>query len=336
MKHAPTALAALTALAAITVLSLAPAGRAEDPAPDALELRLRLHEGDTYAITTTTEKTKDQWFKDTEATETTTTAMWLTLEVLSVEEDGTATVRLTYDRIVFKAKDLSGSVEYDSQDNKGDVEFPLSLYQTLVGRSFRAKLSPTGKVLRVLDTHAISGAVMDAMPEGRSVSINCPGGLQATKLTNPRHLNDLAALLFFPCPDEPLATGSTWTREEKPTGDPVVSCNATYKLASRQDGVATIQVEGTTKHDPSVSPGGGTVMTNLEGELEGTRKGTVTLDEASGMIIESQITTALAGEMKVKPIVMPNRDDEADDQQEETSRPMTIDTTTTLKCEKQT
>jgi hypothetical protein len=330
MKHA------LTLLAALAILSLPLIGRAEEAAPDAVALRLHLQPGDKYAITTTTEKTKGQWFQDAESTETTTTTMWLTMEVLSVEEDGTATVKLTYDRIVFKAQSALGSIEYDSQNKNEDVEFPGSLYQALVGRSFRAKLSPTGTVLKVLDVHAICGAVRDAMPEGRTVKIMSPAGLDATNLINPRHLDDLVASLFLACPDEPLAVGGTWTREEKPAGNPPVSCNATYKLVSRADGVATIQAEGTAKHNPNVGLGGATVFTNVEGELGGTRKGTVTLDEASGMIIEGRITTALEGEMNFKMIVISNDDDgDADDPQEETSKPMTIDITTTVKCKKQ-
>ena len=110
MKHT------LIVLVTLAIVGFPLMSRAGDDAPDELELRLRLHEGDKYTVTTTTEKTEGHWFQDTESTQTAATAMWLTMEVLTVKEDGAATVKLTFDRITYAADGPMGSVEYDSQD----------------------------------------------------------------------------------------------------------------------------------------------------------------------------------------------------------------------------
>jgi len=346
MKHAPTALAALTALAILTILSLPLIGRAQDDAADAVDLRLRLQPGDTYKLTMTTDKTINEWIQNLESISTSTTAMWLTMDVIAVDDDGTARVKLTFDRVATTSDEEDDVSEYDSENPDEDLEFPLKIYQALVGQSFEVKLSPAGEVVKVLNADALQLAMATALSGGRStftIKTSSTKGMASAlfgtslrldpiMLMDKKGLRRLAASLVFVRPGEPVATGHTWERDNDLPVDSAMNCDSTYKLASHQDGVAMVEIEGTLEHDPG-SRSGKPVITfaNTTTSMEGTRSGVLKLDEESGVVTSARITDTIKGETK------PTED--ADEDEPEGNPPITflaaVDIVTTITCEKQ-
>jgi len=353
MKHAPTALAALTALAVLIVLGLPSISRAQDDAPDAIDLRLRLQPGDQYRFVVSTEKAVSHWFRDEELNSSCSLTQWVTMDVLAVDPDGTVEVKLTFDRIALESASLDEACTYDSQiavENDEDLAYPLMLFKALIGQSFPARLSPTGEVLTVQETDAIKTALSDALPrddEGRfRPSLHGPVAVMPTflgpvmdlsplRLTSPASLQHLVTSFFFLCPGEPVTVGDTWTRKGDILIDPFVSCDSTSKLLARQDGVATIQSEGALKHDATTKSGEiGTIMTsNTSSEFEGTRSATTQVDEASGTIIGAHVVDALKGEVRISTA---SASDDENDKEDNAGMPLptTIDIITTVTGQK--
>lgn len=340
MKHA------LIALAVLTILSLPLIGRAQDDAANLVDLRLRLQPGDTYQLTMTTDKTINEWIQNLESISTSTTAMWLTMDVIAVDEDGTARVKLTFDRVATMSDEEDEVSEYDSENADEDIEFPLKIYQALVGQSFQVKLSPAGEVLKVLEADALQMALVNALSGGKSEFMIKTSGtrgmasalfgtslrLDPIMLMDKKGLRRLAASLVFVRPDEPVATGHTWERENDLPVDSSMKCDSTYKLASHQDGVATVEIEGALEHNPR-SRAGKPVITfsNTTTSMEGTRSGVLKLDEESGVVTAARITDTIKGEVKPS--------EEPDEDEPKGNPPITflmaIDIVTTIKCEKQ-
>jgi len=353
MKHAftapaaPTALAALTALAILTILSVPLLGRAQDD-DDAVNLRLRLQAGDKYQLTMTTEETMTEWFGNNEAISTSTAIRWVTMDVISVEEDGSAKVKLTFDRIAIKTKagDDDAS-EYDSQNPGENLEYPLTLHQSVIGQSFQAKLSPAGEVIEVLEADALQGAQTKAHSRGRSRVIRSTSrrgfavavfgtdlGLDPKTLMAKKGLRRLASSILFLRPDQPVATGHAWARENDLPIDPPMKCDSTYTLASHENGAATIQIEGTIKDDPRAHARmAKTIFPRWTSSMEGTRSGELKLDKESGVVTLARIVDTLKGE--IKPTDEPDEENDEGTHTNLRSVLTTLDIVTTITCEKQ-
>lgn len=334
---------ALIVLAALAILSLPLTSRAQDHDDTALDLRLRLNPGDKYQFVISTEKTAAHWFHDAETTSSSTMTLWLTTDVLGVAPDGATDVKLTFDRIALTTQSPDARSEYDSQKvgENDNLKYPFILYQALIGQSFQATISLTGEALTSRQSDAMQTAIADARAQARAKA----GPSTATfvqdktthalrlclrtdpdpvRLTNEQCLKQLVASLLFVRPDKPIALGDTWTREENVSTDPTLTCTNTYKLAARQDGVATIESKGTLQHDPAMTAGGHvTTVFGMRLKMEGTRSGTVKLDETSGTIIEARVTDSLKGELKGS---------DADEEDESTPIPVTTDVITTISC----
>jgi hypothetical protein len=341
MKHA------LTLLATLAIVGFPLIGRAEEAAADVADLSLRLQPGDTYALTVTTDKLMNEWIANNESNALASTTLWLTMNVLDVADDGTTLVKLTFDRITLKTETEGDVSEYDSQNPGEELEYPLKMYQGLVGQSFQAKLSPAGEVLEVLESDALHKAVMNALSGGKSeIVINTMTShsmvtalfgtsmdMDLMSLMGNKGLRRFASSLLFPRPGEPVAIGHTWPRDNDQPIDPSMKCTSTYKLDSRQDGVATVQIEGTIKHDPG-SRGGKPVIvfSNMTTSMEGTRSGTLKLDEKSGLVTAARITDTIKGEVKPKESDEEDADAKA---QGAISIAVGVDIVTTIECKRQ-
>jgi len=327
----------LTPLVVLAVIALSATALAADTGEEALDLRVRLERGNTYQFKTRIEKTTVRWINEAETSETSTLELTQTMQVLSVKDDGTATVKLTYDRVAVTTESENGLFEFDSDNPPEELAFPSSIYAALVGRSFEVVLSPSNEVVKLRGTNALQMAVIGTLSEdgdeeesGGVVSrvvittqgIDPSSGMDWMRLLHGDGLKEHIAALFSAYPDKPVAVDGTWTHKEKRAGQYATTCDATSKLASRAGGVATIEVEGKIALDADAKGrnfGLGTVT-----KLEGTEKATLQVDEASGVLVESKVVDQLKGEETMP--MMGGGD----------ALPITIDTTTTVKRTKLT
>lgn len=314
MKHA---LAVLAILAMITPTIAAEAGEADN---EQLDLRLRLAEGDTYIVTTTTKREREDWRNDVESIESSVTEVTQQLEVVDVDADGTIALKVTYTRYTVKAQNEETSFVFDSDTPPKSDDPLVAMNACIIGQSFTAKLSPAGDVLAIEDCQALHDAYMATV----GVTARTSASLDVTNLVCVGTIKEHLERLLGARPDKPVPAGSSWTRKEKRQGEPDTACDCVYTLTSRAAGVASVNVLG----DLAVDPGARQRADAID-KFQGTLEGTYAIDEASGMTAEAKLRTAISFEL----VRIWIREDDGEKTPE--AIPSGIDTTITIKCTKQ-
>lgn len=345
----------LILLTALAVLAVPTAGRAGEEstagetstavavstAVEAHSLHLRLEKGDTYKFTTETERTITKWIDGNETEEVVTLALTQTVKVVSVKDDGAATIRVTYDRVAIKCKNDDGDYEFDSDNPPDEPDFVANLFSALVGQSLDVKVSAKGEIVDIKNDLAVNMALMGALQsdeEGddghRTITITMQGDAiggitplnEAMRLLhNKEALEEHLAFLAVVYADMPVAVDKTWDVSEKRTGRYPGTYDTTYKLVSAADAGAEIELAGTVKGDADAKNKGGIRMgigSGMTG-IEGTRKGTLEVDKDSGLVRAGTVSTSLKGSTMVfNPMVDPKN---------MTPTPTTVDAKTTIK-----
>ncbi len=313
MKHT------LVLLAVVAVLALSVTASAGDE-PGKLDLRLHFEKGQTFRCTVTWKSTQLEWQGMIEVERTESSEATQTLEVLAVDEEGVATIKVTIDRTAFKREDQSGVMEYDSEHPPDEAPLWALHDQAMIGRSYTLKVSPNGEVLEVEGGDAIREAVTDALPEDETLRARITD--QVMRNVTDKALKDKLWRVFLPGfrPDEPVAVGDSWA--PIPLQRKIVKNTCT--LASCEDGIATVVYEGDIESDPDPEPIKEGPLTIRWKKTTGRVNGTGRINEQTGMILEAQVDATFEREYVVSG--KPNAEGEM-------SIPVTIEVTVTLKVE---
>ncbi len=308
----------------VLVLAVSSMAAADEATSGKLDLHLHFEKGQTFQCTRTTETVRVDWFGMVEEETTTSTTSTRTLEVLAVDEEGTATVKVTSDRETFSMQHPYGGLEYDSETTplEGDIccVTPLA---AVVGLSYTAKVTPTGEVRGIKGGETLRKAVVNALPKD-----NDPGEMiieWAKNTCSDKALKQLTVSLAFPVglvPAEPVAVEDSWIVETVCDAMLTNTLRAknTYTLISRRDGTATVRCEAVIKPDPDAEASPPTIRS----VFSGTQDSTFQVDEKTGMLVEAQTKLDLEGKYLMR---------ETPEVEEETSIPSTLAITVELKLE---
>ncbi len=331
---AMTALAVLVLSSAILAPPSAVCAGEVSTAVEGFNLHLRLHKGDTYQFTTKIEKNTSRWVEDTELIETDTLTLTQTVQVVAVKDDGAATLKVTYDRVAFECDNDSGTYEFDSDNPPDELEFPANVYAALVGQSLNVRLSPEGKITAVTNATAVQMALTNALQgESDEEEQTDDGGRRVVRITritlqgnnaailansneamrlihDQKALREHLAFLAVVYADLPVAVGGTWNTSDKHAGQYDATYETTYTLVSRGDGTDEIELAGTIKGDPKAKQAQMGItfgLTSAMTDLEGTHKGTLKVDEGSGLVREGTLSRSIKGNTSTfNPMVDPD------------------------------
>ena len=94
-------------------------------------------------------------------------------------------------------------------------------------------------------------------------------------------------------PDTTLFIGNSWKSLSKQNDDISFETNSIYSLTAIDDGIVDVQVSGKIGNNKTISSNimGNNVTTDLNGEQTGTIK----IDQATGILIESKINSSVEG-----------------------------------------
>ncbi|MGE3820480.1 MAG: DUF6263 family protein [Isosphaeraceae bacterium] len=147
-----------------------------------------------------------------------------TWKVDSVAEDGTADLAQSLDRVRTKIESAFGAFEFDSDVEKVP-EGPIAagvvpLLKTLVGATFRYKMSPRGELSDIRVPEGLVQKLKEAGPTAANVGMFSEEGLKNMILESS---------LNFPA--EPLEIGKSWSRQSKIPSPPIgtLVMNKTYR-----------------------------------------------------------------------------------------------------------
>jgi len=267
---------------------------------DKVELRLRFTDGQQLTLTKTVEQNTTRTWNDEERESKKTTSMTMALDVFSVDDDGTAYMKVTIESIALKRRD-GGRWSYDSANapDLDEVPPPAVPFAAMVGEAFMMYLTADGEV-----TEFEGVGKMLMVVTGKLDNADRAWGA-AEELA--RHFAEEALKRTFEgifgfVPDEPVAVGDSWTRTINTDHGIPVAAEEKYTLTERSEGTATIELEAKLKpqerpedegDDAATGRGRGTVWY----DVTGTQKGTLTVDEATGCLFKTAVTRELEGKM---------------------------------------
>jgi hypothetical protein len=260
----------------------------------------------TYSIEATTTGNKAQ--------QTAANVMGITTLCEGVDPSGTATMKATIDGI-----DVAGIVALSGLVGRtADEAGKLSGKDLdLIGKSFSMKVSPLGQVEEVKGMSEIvaeiakkAGETADKAIEGlalppkvvemtRGIAKTIDSQLQGTFGDNAMRetIGDLMAMY----PDHPVRVGDSWTKDVvRSYGAMPMKRSETWTFTGRKDGQLTLWVYSKVTPNPDATPTLLGEMARVKIEYTGDASGMVELDETTGWIVKSDITSQLDGTITIR------------------------------------
>lgn len=265
--------------------------------------RLHWTAGQNYVLTTETtsisvSQVPTEHEKTEELTSENTSRIVMDYDVLAVDEKDNVTIRLTY-RSLENETVLRGpeGVRFDSKNpppNSPDTNAPL---RAMAGLSLQSVIAPDGKVLKIEGLKALvekTKASFEKLndPQTRAVAQQI---FDAT--FSEKNLRAMVEKSVGTLPPAPLDLGQSWNYQfEVPLGLVSMNIEGQRTLAGRGAGVATItetaEFSSTLKGE-ELPDGAGTLQIEFAGQLTGV----TTVDEATGLALESHISQKMKGKI---------------------------------------
>ena len=175
------------------------------------------------------------------------TVIDMDMEVLSVDPDGAAEIKLTYQRIAVLQDFPQMKIDYDSGDPlKKDVDHPMLVgYKALIGRSITMKMSSIGVVKSIQGLNDLVQAILERIPEG-------PGReaarAQLAKSMDEEHFGQRMGSMGVHFPEQPVAVGDSWHNDQNTDmGFIKLAIGSDYKVEKITDDDVELSLAGTIK-----------------------------------------------------------------------------------------
>lgn len=216
--------------------------------------------------------------------------MDMRIDVLSVDPQGVAELKYTYDHVALKQDSAGGKLDYDSTDPaRKDVTSPAIMgYKALVGQSITAFVSPNGEVKGAKGFDKIADAVLAQVPEGEQREA---ARAQIGKMFSEERFNQQMAGLSVQLPEAPVAVGSSWHRDQNTEmGFVNFTIKSDYKVSKITHDSVEVALTGTVV--PGAAPAGDIPMSVTIGD-KSTQHGTIHMNPANPAITDSTVSQAL-------------------------------------------
>lgn len=254
------------------------------------KLQLNLKEGQSYKQITINDAsiTQEIMGQSMEITLAVNSAMSFTVENANRDDYD---MKVSFDNMKLSMGSLQGKVEFDSENPAEDDAFS-QIMSGVVGETFNVKMSKTGKVLE------ISG--IEEMWDAAFSSQNIPATQRAQIMTQLNQTYgkesikgniEMVTAIF---PEEKVSKGDQWTNEVSINSGMKGIAATTYTYEGMQDGKHLIGGAGSI----TTAEEGATINTNgmeLTMDLNGTMESTISVDAASGWIVEATINQKIDG-----------------------------------------
>jgi len=268
----------------ITVLALVVAAASASADGEAL-LRCRFKPGQKYRLATTFAQDIKQHFEGRENPMKQTVHVEIDMNVLSVDAEGMADIKVTYRRFALKqSSPAGGTIDYDSADpEKADVDPPaLAGLKALVGKSLTVTMDERAQVKGVKGLKELREALLDAVPPGP--------GREAARRQTERMVSEEAivkqmASVGANCPEKPVGVGDTWKQvQETDVGFAKLKITSTYTVASLTDETVHVNLKSVVT---SADAEGGLPMTIRVDK--GNQTGRVKIARANAVLTDGTI-----------------------------------------------
>lgn len=213
------------------------------------------------------------------------------------DKDNNLVILTTFKKVGFDTKSPQGNISYDSDSKTEPTEMATimmsKIFGGMIGQGFSMTVSPEGKVIEVKGMEAIFSNMIKNMGLD-----TVPGGVQAVagfknQFSDEQFKKNFGES-FNILPNKEVKVGDTWVINNN--NDMMgVEMNAknTYTLKSIEGDLAIVDVVSEFKLDNEEGVNG------QEMNMEGSQSGTMKIDIATGMAIESNITQNISSTQKM-------------------------------------
>jgi len=227
-----------------------------------------------------------------------TMRMDMSMNVLSVADDGTADVKVTYDHVALKQDSPYGKTDYDSADpGKKDANDPVLVgFKALLGQSLTMTITRRGEVKKVQGINKIIDAVLEQVPAGEQREA---ARRQVGQMMNEEHFSEQMSGLGVTFPEEAIGVGDAWDREQKmDLGFVNLVVKTNYKIDRMVGDAVEMTVVGTVSSGGE--PAAGTPL-KVSIEPGSRQQGKVTLSRANPTLADTQVTQHIIMTVTVGP-----------------------------------
>ncbi len=259
-----------------------------------VDLKLNLKEGKEYKQKTEVENVTKQTMMG-QVMEINTSASSTTNMELIQDDGNVDTYDIWYEDVGMSMSGMGQSQSFSSDTSALENVDPMSkVLASLVGKKFQAKITEKGIIEEVMGLEEMVKNSTSGMPGGEAVAEQISASFGDNGLA--KNL-EMTTDIF---PDKSAKVGSSWTKKQfTSTGLPIIS-NSTYTLISVEDGKATIELSANLETDPENAS---TTMQGMNATqfYEGDRKGTLTVDVATGWVTSGKIEDDIVGSITLAP-----------------------------------
>lgn len=266
-----------------------------------VDLKLNLQNGQIFLMSYQADMKMSQKIMGTSVDVIIKMNMDLKFTTSGQDTDSNYLMDVAYQAMNYHMKAQGQLVEFGTDKLSKDTLI-CKAFQNIKGKSFKIKLSRTGKIIDVtgLDT-LMQGLFSDNITDTSKIS-------EITELFNKNFgeesIKNNFGSFFNIYPDKPVSIGDKWNNTSSVVSFFALTINNNYQLIDDKDGMYKIDLQSNMKTDTK------NATMEIQGmqmkfDMKGTQTGTIKIDQKTAWITESEIKQKIAGNATMTKTGMP-------------------------------
>lgn len=265
-----------------------------------VNVSLKLKKGDAYKLEIDKNEKVTQNIKGQKTDVESKSRISYLCHVANIDDNKNADIKVTFDSINMKNKTDTGQTA-TSNDEKAmsqGIDKDSKIYTSLIGKSFRVKIGEYGKVKQVIGMDDVVNSIFtelnikdESEKEGIKKIMKDEFGEEAIT----KRIERITSVY----PNKTVKVGEVW-KTKAPVSDKLpVEAENQYSLKESDQGTSEVLVESKIKTKENAEP---VVVEKIKVNYEdiaGTQKGTITLNEKTGLIKRSELESDYSGKMRL-------------------------------------
>ena len=260
-------------------------------------LRYNLEEGNAYKQEQTITQAMSYTMMGMPIDQKTTTITNTTHKVKAINEAGNFLTDVTYDRVRSTSEAMGQTQTYDSDTDttRGADVLARNPQGFLVGNTITTEMTPNGEIVAIEGLQQMVKQMFGEDAAGNDLSKSA-----FLEMFNEEQMKRNFGQASNIYPEDSVQVGDTWTTKMKIEKPMPMQTDMTYTLKDAKPDVFVLGLEGTlsTGENGAIDMGG----QKVDVTMDGTMSGELTVDRATGWILQSRLVQDAKGKMNIKGI----------------------------------
>jgi hypothetical protein len=267
-------------------------GKPDASGSDQFAIELKLEKGQTFKQEFVTDQKVTQSLGGVEQKVDQTMTFGMLLNVEEVDAEGIMKVNMKYESVRMEVKGAMGDIGYNSENPPETIHPAMQGFSTLVGLNFTVRFDKNATIKEVIGSDAMIETIVKKLGPQAGMQADLEKGLQR-QFGEEGIKNMLSPTTGF-YPGKPVRLGEAWSKVFTVTSGFPHTQDNTYTLTSQENGrfhIGMVSKLSPLKDGEPLEMG----PMKLEMNLSGTQKGTVQVDEKTGLAMGMDLDQDLAG-----------------------------------------